>query len=1291
MIDHSSLSATTSLLRPFVNAVLNHFPRLHAERQAGTMPITQPTDMMGDTLNESLDRLRGGNIEDAWWRNILSKFGQQYISPDFLKKPALQEWLAVDQVATDFKTLVITHLMMGPEDNAKARIRLIESYSERTGEANQLATGPIDVVMAVLVAGYIASIPSDQRASTGIIQTGFKRTEDRLDHVEKLLSQGTPDPITQEAHTKEAEAELSKILLFRVIDPLGSRSKIQTLLNRTRGDDLSAASSRTKTKICYWAARLCAVYTESLETARQLREKLVQIDPEMCLTILDALLAEAIGNNDEALRLVRDRDEPDFRSTFLYILARSQGERAALDWYEQANACDDPNFFTSVGWINWAVCLTKLEKWEEASRQLIKLETHWSEAPVLAFVEGRIHAAMLLPEEYRSRVMIDVPIYNGITPIQGLKAENHHSRATTCFKFVNENFADTSDQHFMKFVTDWHLWLQLVNPNTLKANAARKEIENRMDDESQAIDLILFASVFEIPFNTKPLSQNLDKKRQYGGLNDQELLAESLLFQKSMSPREFFTYLEKHRVRLLKVLNPAFLATMQVNALVSDGQTERARDLISLYANDLGDVHADRFKLAIDAQEGNDPRACLESFYNNTNSLQDLRVLVSHLKSVNDRVALLPLVIALFDREPTIENALDVIRYMGEPTSFGHESVIKFLETNSDLVTQNEDLKAAKAWALFHSGRLQDAQEINDGLLKGRANQDDFHLDINIAVASGHWERIESIIDREWPKRNSHDPQTLISLACLSGQRGQSPDRALQLAKLAAEKGSNEPRILAAAYWLHFKLQREDEADPSWLTRASELSSTEDGPIWNMELKDIVNDFLPKRRSFLQEVERKWLGGEIPMSIAAGVFSISLARILLHIPDQNTIQLDGRQRVMLPIISGGRSPVALQEKWVIGLDITSVMVLSYVNLLEQTIDMFFHVKLAPDIMEFLFRERDEAHFHQPSRIAAAKELRDLESAGQIQAANGFSHPPESLVDEVGLELAMLLHMAADDKGMVVCVRPIHRPESLMEQIADTCDHDHLILSTRDICNLLYEEGKIDTEAYERAKMVLKSQGQEQHSSLRRSGLNGPVYIDDLSVSYLQDANILKPVATAGLDIRVHPNVLKHAHALIEAGDMGLELGTKIEGIRTLLRNAVDSGAASFLPRAADRDGRNQNREPRFQTTASLLAGTAACDALCIDDRYINSHSNITDDTGRLVPVACVLDVLRNLFFSRCYRHYRSLDSTAQAAAERICFLLGRIRRIGTLADGGPSHRWSNDGKRRIKNSPPDNG
>ncbi len=1228
-------AALAGLLKPFVatvgKAVLLHARQLHAERQAGQAAFPGPTDLVDLILNKTLNRLQGGNIDDTWWSNLLNRLAQQYIAPDFLRTPTLQEWLAEDLVADDLKALATAQIMTGIYDDEGTRARLSQSYSNRTGETPQLANETIDVVVAVLVASYIASIAPDQQPIGGMIQQVSRQVNEVSEHLDEIRPLAFTDPIFRQAHTEKAVQELDKILTLRVFEPPRARRNIQELRGRVGdGGDLSASSNSTKNEVLYWTARLCAGDAETLAAARQLRNELRQSDPDKDLSVVDALLAETDGDADEALRILRDHDNSDSRTALFGVLVRSRGEREALAWCAEKTAADGGQLFTAVGWRNWAVCMAKIGKWKEAAQHLSSFESHWPKMPALALVEGVINAALLLPTDHRERALKNVPIYQGVSLNLVEGAENHHSRAAICFKIAEQSLKEVANHDFAGFIADWSLWIGLMDPNTANTNVVRDEIRQRMEDGAQAVKLVPFAWSFNIPFNVEPLRTHLKQRRQLGGLDDHEILGECLLNEQSMKPRDFVTYLGQHKTRLGDAMALAAVTTMYAEALVKDNQTERARELVREHSADLGEAHSNRLIVMIDVHEGNDPRKQLELLYRQTRNLIDLKNLVSYLKTVDDRVALRPLIRKLFARERSVENAQDLVQCFADPSSFDYEAIIQFLEDNPDILERSDDLKAARAWALFHAGQLQDSLGINNILRNQRINHDDLYLAINIAISSGDWEQAPAILALEWPRRESHNPKTLMHLAQLSGQHSQTSDRALQLAKLAVEKAPDDPRILAAAHWLHFRLGHDDEADPNWLVRAFELSSADEGPLWRVGLQDLVTEWIPKRQNHLREVERKWLSGEIPIGLAADKFNESLTRLLLHIPDQNTTELDGRRRTILPIIAGGRNPIELQEEWMIGLDVTSIMVLSHLHLLETAINAFHHIKLAPDVMELLFRERDEVRFHQPSRIRAAKQVRELKNRGQLRAIDGSPVTPKAITDEVGLELATLLQKARGDNSRIICVLPVHKVGSLMEQQADTSEYDDLIHSTMDLCTLCHDEGKIDTADYRRGSLFLKSQGQTEHAKLPPSIFGGPIYIDGLTLSYLQSANLLQPIAASGLDIRIHPAVLEEANALLGAGDVGDVLVAKIERIRDVLRKALDSGTASFLPRTAYKAERIKRHEIRFQATASLLAGSAACDALCIDDRSINSHPVITDPTGRSVPIACLLDILRYL-------------------------------------------------------------
>ena len=143
----------TGLLRPVRQAA----SRLHAEKSAISTPNKEK--LLEHTFNDTLNRLRGGNITDPWWRNLLNVLGQLYISPEFLQIDAVREWLSQEQVADDLKALAAERVMGGSAENPEIRKRLAMSYSEHTGEDSHRADGLINDVTTIFVVSYIASIP----------------------------------------------------------------------------------------------------------------------------------------------------------------------------------------------------------------------------------------------------------------------------------------------------------------------------------------------------------------------------------------------------------------------------------------------------------------------------------------------------------------------------------------------------------------------------------------------------------------------------------------------------------------------------------------------------------------------------------------------------------------------------------------------------------------------------------------------------------------------------------------------------------------------------------------------------------------------------------------------------------------------------------------------------------------------------------------------------------------------------------------------------------------------------
>ena len=254
----------------------------------------------------------------------------------------------------------------------------------------------------------------------------------------------------------------------------------------------------------------------------------------------------------------------------------------------------------------------------------------------------------------------------------------------------------------------------------------------------------------------------------------------------------------------------------------------------------------------IDAGQDENLGEQLKLRYEQTRSLFDLKNCVLYSKFTGDYENLKSFARRQFEDYPNVENALDYVMGLANESTIDYESIIKFLEENSEITRQSRKLRMTKVQALIFAGRLVEAKEINDDLLSEEVHPYSIQLDLDIAVASSDWERMGGILDRAWQKRDSFQAEHLLNFAQLSGLIVQTDDRALQFANLAVKKAPNNPRILAGAYFLYYQLGQEKNANEQWLHKAVELSSNETGPFWSINPEKVVNEWIPQRRGAIQ-------------------------------------------------------------------------------------------------------------------------------------------------------------------------------------------------------------------------------------------------------------------------------------------------------------------------------------------------------------------------------------------------------------------------------------------------------
>ena len=1228
-----SLLATT--LRPAFSAAIRHASRLHEERSATHTAFN--ANLLNHTISDTFNRLTGGNITDNWWRTLLAVVGHKYIAPDFLKVSAVQDWLRQDIVETYFRVLAAEVIMGVSADRTEERERLAQEYSNFTGEHHRRANGPIDVVIGVLVAGYLASIPSNQRPLAGMLQQIHGTFNERLDDLEEKHIAGVTDlvterfPIVRQLLTPYAENELADILSLRSLDQIIARHRIHQLFKRVSDGDLSPIDETVKHQIFEWTARLCATEKETLPLAKEIRVLLAKSAPNWNLSIIDALISEADGDMDGALRGLRDAEEREARSVWFGILIRAKGEERALDWFDGEKVISYEAFFSGPGWVSWAITSAKRGRWKETAEVLKDLQPMWDETPALPIVEGSVNAAFLLPGDFRSRVLDGVPLYHSMTPISGPDAVDHHNRALECFGYAENTLRGRVREEWSTFFADWALWLQLMDPDVGRRNAAREKVGAEMANGKKALGLVPFAHSFEINYDPRPLKAYLENRRELGGLDDRAGVAEFIVNSQLLEAKKFRDYFEKNSDELTRFVPAEFFASRHVESILEDeGSSQDARSAIERHRASLDEDHAKRLEMMIDAHEGLDVRKDLEELYQTTDKLIDLRNLIEFLKRRGDREALRPLCLELFRRLPTEDGAIDVVASLSGPPSFDHEQISSFLNDNEHLLENSQRLLDIKSMALTHAGRYVEAGETNERSRRGRVTPENVRIGVNIAIASGNWEAVGGMVAEAWALREEHDASELVALAHLAGQQSQTREQGLQLLKLAAERAPNDAAVLAAVYWQHFQFGHDEEADARWLSRAMELSTDAGGPIWGMSLPDIVENWLPKRRNHLIEVERKWVQGEIPISVVADSFNVSLTRMLVHLPSKSAEEPDGRRRMVLPVIAADRPETEIDEDWTVGIDVTSVLVLQYLGILDSALDAFGHSKFSPDIFEHLYRERTDARFHQPSRISSAKRVLRLQGEKCIEIIDLKQTPPKSLVEEVGRETADVLQWTRNVEGITVCVRPIYTVGSLMRSDANLGEFNAVTISLTSFSKWLIETGQIGSDVYARICTVLRNSGDAEDPSVPEGLAEKRICFDGLALTYLNDAKALQAVVSALGVINVHSNIFHEMRLLAEQEDSEDEIVSSIDAIRQTIRSRVQDGKASFLPRPTKQFPKETVQSFRLESTASLLEGTTECQAVCIDDRFLNSHSTFIGPDKKAKPILSVLDTIRYL-------------------------------------------------------------
>jgi nucleoside phosphorylase len=1043
-------------------------------------------------------------------------------------------------------------------------------------------------------------------------KTQKKNNELKSLSIEKIILEGSE---VSEHHGEDVSAALNAILKRRVIP---SNKPLEGLHELSKSFELNGRYAATppaiKAKVFDWIARLSAA-NNNLKDAEIAQKTLLEMGiPPSPITL--AWIDVARDKVDDALTSLRLIESNESRSAIFGILRNKKSIDDALRYFDLEES-HTPEKFTAVGWVNIISTLLDKDRINEAASLLSSFSRELiAECPYLGYLRGLVYLANSVSEDYRDRVLSGEHLSTIGHMLEGDDADDLRKQSYESFNLCSEE-AKINDDLIFERSEHYKLWLRLIDP--IQRETELSKLSEKMNDGKTAVEFMPLAHALNLDFDTTPITKFLQRSTILGGLSPNELNANFLLLIHLKQFNELATFIKENWAKLLESSDPIQLHSSLIQAYIHAGECGQADIELKARINDLNPFDIPRFELMIKNCKGEDPTSQAKETYEKSGEFIDLTNLVNGLESLNRWVDLTPYALELFKREPNVANALRQIKCM-QRGNLSNNEIISFLDSCSHISLKEPELISVRAWALFHIGEVLESHALNSYLLNIRNNPNDIALNINLALRMGDWEKLPTILDRVWTTRNELPVGLLLYLAKLNSSS--SKDRVLQLVKECAIRDPENPNTLLQAYSVASAMGHDEIAMPL-MNKAAELSKDDSGPIKSISFKEVVEMVKASAESWRKKNDL-FREGKIPLQWAAGIFNIPISRLLIAIPRENKDQFDPQKRQPIPIISGNRKPAKTSDIKKLALDITSILVLNELNYLELIIENLEELYISPRLMETLLYDIDKVKFHQPSRIAAAKPLLELYRKGQIISVD--TKGPEELVKEVGKETASLLSSAKDSSGLYIQSGKLYQIDSYMDKEAHLGEFNECIASTAIIINALHNEGRITQSIKDEALAYLDKVNAGEMSGPALAP-TAPVYLDRNSAQYLSDLKLLNELTKSNRLVYVHKATVEEWEALIDTEPYSENIITALEEIRKILRDGVIKSKVKFL-RENNTDDNNFSKQTLLIN--DFFEDISKVDAVCIDDRLINSQLSFEDNNSIKVPLFCILDVIKML-------------------------------------------------------------
>jgi hypothetical protein len=1016
---------------------------------------------------------------------------------------------------------------------------------------------------------------------------------------------------------------LRQARFFQGFDRAGSAVSLGKSL---QSRELASGSQTTRHKALAWCARILSTVEDKADAVHFLGLS-KELGTSDTLVIAAAFLEAAAGDISKALQDLSQIDTPSSRTASFQVVRNFRGAKESIDWLSNVGfsveMLDPDGKFAFL-----QVCL-ELSLWDKAFEVSTNLlDEDFENTPALHQLAGMTALARTVDLELRPTVLTQLPLNLKAFPLAStIDALALRKRAVGHFNTFSRVATSFGCKDVAKFASDLALWLELRDEDTKSRALAALAVS--LKDKEDGLRRVLLALDFGIRIDNSAIEKEITRQSTLcGGVTVDIALARLALALNQPSALEAAQYFETHRESLLRFLNKDALASLEIQMLVQSGAIDQAQSLLeTLHSQGLDDVLFNSLKRLIAEYQGADPVAVRRSQFESTGSINDLALLIEALHDKEEWTTLANYAETLFQRTGAVRDAESYAVSLFN--SLQDDRLDQFIRSNLQYVAQSSKIAQIKCLLLFRNGELVAAKEAVAGL---RANQDSLELRrlrLNVAISSGDWDTINSLVAEDWERRDERSAQELLSSAQI-GFVVQSP-QARELLFEAANRGRTDAHILIGAYSLATNAGMEnDRRVAAWFAKGIELSGP-DGPVEKATLKDLF-DRKPEWDRREADTWRMLTEGAIATFMVARLLRRTLVDLFLRPALANLAEVDPRKRGIIAAFAGTREVTATPFLSTYGFDPTSLFTLSILGVLDEVIETVPQIRIPHSTMGWLLQEKERADFHQPSRIRDAKKLRTLVSTGKLHIFDGDPTVDANLLAEVDDDLAALISecLAKGEDGalqkLVVRPFPVHKIGSLMEEPANLENYEQCLCSCLGLLKKLKSKGLLTKQETDDSFNYLASvdKAWPNEGEINDGAI---VFLDDLSVSYLAHTNLLGRLKDASLKAFISKRAIEEADSLIGYEDFSAQVSSHLGGLRKIIAAGIKTGKVQLGKLHA---GKSDEQDAiSSHPSVTILNLSDQCDALVIDDRFFNKFA-LNELAGKKIPILTSLELLESL-------------------------------------------------------------